>query len=55
MKHDEPSSGALLHSILEATADGLLVIDLNGEILTANKRFAEMWNIPTHLFAEGWR
>lgn len=53
MTLDRSSNEALLHSILEATADGLLVIDLQGSVLTANKRFAQMWNIPNGLLARG--
>ncbi|MFV2054869.1 MAG: response regulator [Thiohalomonadales bacterium] len=53
MKKDASRNGSLLNSILEATADGILVIDLCGDILTANKRFAQMWNIPAGLLASG--
>jgi diguanylate cyclase (GGDEF)-like protein/PAS domain S-box-containing protein len=37
---------SLLQSTLESTADGILVVDLNGTITSFNQRFAEMWIIP---------
>jgi diguanylate cyclase (GGDEF)-like protein/PAS domain S-box-containing protein len=37
---------SLLQSTLEATADGILVIDTDGRIVSSNLRFAEMWRIP---------
>jgi len=40
-----------LRTTLDATADGILVVDMNGKIVLFNKRFANMWklqaNIPT--------
>jgi diguanylate cyclase (GGDEF)-like protein/PAS domain S-box-containing protein len=40
---------SLLRATLEATTDGILVIDLNGRIVSANQRFAQMWNIPQEI------
>jgi signal transduction histidine kinase/ActR/RegA family two-component response regulator len=37
---------ALSRATLEATADGILVVDLQGRILIHNRLFAEMWKIP---------
>ena len=34
-----------LHATLEATADGILVVDRQGKIVNFNRRFTEMWNI----------
>ncbi len=36
----------LLQSTLDSTADGILVIGLDGKILIRNQRFADMWGIP---------
>ena len=37
---------ALLRSILESTADGIIVIDNKKNVLHFNKQFAHIWNIP---------
>ncbi|RMD90913.1 MAG: PAS domain S-box protein [Calditrichaeota bacterium] len=39
-------SVALLRSTLESTADGILVVDTDGKIVTYNKKFQDMWKIP---------
>lgn len=44
---------ALLHSVLEATADGLLVVDLQGRIRLTNSRFSELWQISPDLLQPG--
>ena len=38
-----------LRATLEATADGILVLDRNGHIANMNRRFAELWNLPSEL------
>jgi diguanylate cyclase (GGDEF)-like protein/PAS domain S-box-containing protein len=45
-------SVSLLTSTFEATGDGILVVDLNNEIVTFNEMFVKMWNIPAELTAE---
>jgi signal transduction histidine kinase len=42
--HADP--GPLLRNTLEATADGILVVDRTGNITTYNQRFLSLWNIP---------
>lgn len=44
---------SLLQATLESTADGLLVVDLDGKIISYNQRLPEMWGIPAELFAAG--
>ena len=45
-------SQSLLQAALESTADGILVVDLQGKIVTTNGRFAGMWNIPEDVLRE---
>ena len=42
-------SEELLKATIEATADGILVVDKIGKVLHANKRFSQIWNIPNEL------
>jgi PAS domain S-box-containing protein len=44
---------SLLRATLESTADGILVVDLNGKILSFNQKMADMWDIPAEIFACG--
>jgi PAS domain-containing protein len=37
---------SLIRSVLDATADGLLVVDRRGRIVIVNPRSAELWRIP---------
>jgi PAS domain S-box-containing protein len=41
----------LLNSILESTADGILVGERDGNFSYVNSRFAEMWHIPKEVMA----
>jgi signal transduction histidine kinase len=41
-----------LRSTLECTADGILVVDLNGNVISWNAKFLEMWRIPPALVKE---
>lgn len=40
---------SLLNSTLESTEDGIMVADGKGRIMSFNKKFAEMWNLPSEL------
>ncbi len=44
---------ALLRATLNATNDGILVISESGKLLTANRRFQELWRIPDAILANG--
>src|SRR5690606_29374785 len=37
--------------VLDSTFDGILVVDAEGTIVTYNKRFAEMWQLPDDVLA----
>ncbi|HID97397.1 MAG TPA: PAS domain-containing protein [Thermodesulfobacteriaceae bacterium] len=49
---ERSDSDMLLSAILEATADGILVVDSRGQVLKANRRFLDMWRIPDSLMSE---
>lgn len=40
------SSLSLLLATLEATADGILVLDNTGKVVSSNQRFATIWSLP---------
>jgi PAS domain S-box-containing protein len=46
-------SNSLLRATLESTADGLLVVDLEGRIVSTNAKFAQMWGIAPELLESG--
>jgi diguanylate cyclase (GGDEF)-like protein/PAS domain S-box-containing protein len=43
----------LLQSTLDSTADGILVIEEGGKIVSYNHRFTEMWRIPPAVMTRG--
>ncbi len=40
---------SLLNATLESTADGILVVDINGKVTGINQKFIQMWKIPAEL------
>ncbi|HVE68611.1 MAG TPA: EAL domain-containing protein [Solirubrobacteraceae bacterium] len=44
---------SLLEATLQSTADGILVVDHEGRIVSSNEEFARMWRIPAELIAAG--
>ncbi len=38
---------------LEATEDGILVVDMHGKMISYNKRFEELWKIPADVLVSG--
>ena len=39
----------LLQATLEATADGILVLDRSGEVINYNQKFIDIWGLPTKI------
>jgi PAS domain S-box-containing protein len=46
-------TNALLASELECSPDGILVVDGNARIVSVNRRFLDMWQIPPDLISGG--
>ena len=44
-------SVSLLGATLEATTDGIVVVDLAGRVVQHNRRFVEMWDIPSEIIS----
>ena len=44
---------SLLHSTIESTADGILVVNLKGKIVRSNSKFTRMWRIPASVMRTG--
>jgi diguanylate cyclase (GGDEF)-like protein len=52
MADEAQSSQAMLRNILDSTVDGILVDNYRGSVLTSNRRFRQLWNLPEQL---DWR
>jgi len=50
---DERNSLSMLKATFDATADGILVVDPEGNFVTCNRLFADMWRIPMDLLQPG--
>jgi len=50
-QEDLQRSFSLLTATLESTADGILVVDTEGKIVSFNQKFVEMWRIPGSVIA----
>ncbi len=46
---EQSRSHSLLRAAMDATADGLLIVDRTGKVQGANRQFFEMWRIPESL------
>ncbi|MDD3323198.1 MAG: PAS domain S-box protein [Paludibacter sp.] len=51
-ENDLKTSFSLLNATLESTADGILVVNLDGIATIYNQKFVEMWNIPQRILVE---
>ena len=52
-QHEANRSLSLLRATLESTADGILVVDVTGKILSFNQKMSDMWGISAEIFASG--
>lgn len=46
---DRKHSYSLLQAAMNSVADGVLIVDLQGKVTSANHRFLSLWNIPDEL------
>jgi PAS domain S-box-containing protein len=47
------SSVSLLEATLDATADGILVVDNRGRVVAHNRRFVSLWRVPLSVITRG--
>ncbi|WP_253274299.1 diguanylate cyclase domain-containing protein [Myxosarcina sp. GI1] len=43
------NSISLLQATLDATADGILVLDNNGDVINFNQKFVDIWELPSEI------
>ena len=44
---------SVLHAAIESTVGGILVVDRQGRVVTYNRKFAKMWQIPEDVLSSG--
>lgn len=50
-EEDLKNALSLVTATLDSTADGILVVDMNGKIISYNQKFLYMWRIPESIMA----
>lgn len=45
-RSEPPPGRVLLDSVLEASSEGILIVDVKGSVVTTNERFDTMWALP---------
>lgn len=50
---DLEKSLSLLRATLESTADGIMMVNGQGQVVDWNQKFVEMWRIPSHMLESG--
>jgi PAS domain S-box-containing protein len=53
VEHEVAASLSLVEATLESTADGLLVADKSGQVITFNRRFLELWGVADSVVFSG--
>ena len=44
---------SLLHTTLESTADGIIAVNPEGDVISFNQKFLEMWKLPVEMMLPG--